>query len=159
MIAPTTGLVTYNTAVVGDDCVELQYMDSGPVPGSDVYTTVVLLHGTLFNGSKHIVYLIVVLFDIITYIDVYSKLLPLMENVSSLTASDASLDTYQSLALTTSSSNPITGTTLMHVVCTSALAWTSSPAHAESDFSDGYLPTTHSLKQGLPSYHLCRRTS
>jgi len=32
--------------------IELAYIDSGPVPGSSDYTTVVLIHGSAFNASK-----------------------------------------------------------------------------------------------------------
>lgn len=40
------------TAPVDNNGTELFYWDSGAVPGSSDYSTIVIYHGTGFNGSK-----------------------------------------------------------------------------------------------------------
>lgn len=39
------------TAPVDDNGIQLFYTDSGPVPGSTDYTTLVIFHGSAFNSS------------------------------------------------------------------------------------------------------------
>lgn len=49
MVSP---MFSHCVAKLPDD-IQLSYTDSGPVPGSNNYTTVIIMHGSAFNCSKY----------------------------------------------------------------------------------------------------------